>query len=147
MVLIGLSGIPVEIWTCLPDRQVSVELVTDLDRNIGMHEILRLDIGRVLLNVFNNAFYAVAEKSRQSLNGYQPKVTLTTKYIRSYKGKPGAVDIAISDNGSGISKKIIDKIFQPFFTTKPTGLETGLGLSLSYDIIKTQEGKIKVDSI
>ena len=131
----------------LPPGQAGfqVELVTDFDRTIGMQEIHRQDIGRVLLNLFNNAFYAVAEKSRQSLNGYQPKVTLTTRYIHASGTKPGELQIVIRDNGNGVQEKIRDKIFQPFFTTKPTGQGTGLGLSLSYDIIKAHGGEIIVE--
>ncbi|MGN6193619.1 MAG: sensor histidine kinase, partial [Ginsengibacter sp.] len=102
--------------------------------------IIAQDIGRVLLNLFNNAFYAVNEQKNKNLISYEPKVSVTTKKLEN------RVCIAVSDNGNGIPQKIIDKIFQPFFTTKPTGQGTGLGLSLSYDIIKAHGGEIKVES-
>lgn len=109
---------------------------------IGQINIMPQDIGRVLLNLFNNAFYAVNERSHQlSANGYQPAISVQTKKIND------KVEIRVSDNGVGIPQNIIDKIFQPFFTTKPTGEGTGLGLSLGYDIItKQHNGKIKVES-
>jgi two-component system NtrC family sensor kinase len=98
------------------------------------------DISRVLINLFNNAFYAVEEKKRQ-LNGmYEPAVSVCTKKL------DGKVEIHVEDNGNGIPQNIVDKIFQPFFTTKPTGQGTGLGLSLSYNIIKAHNGTIVVDS-
>jgi two-component system, NtrC family, sensor kinase len=101
------------------------------------------DIGRVLLNLFNNAFYAVTQKNAStSFAGqqYEPTVSVCTKKLQ------GKVEIHIKDNGVGIPKKVADKIFQPFFTTKPTGQGTGLGLSLSYDIIKAHNGEIKVET-
>jgi C4-dicarboxylate-specific signal transduction histidine kinase len=94
----------------------------------------------VLLNLFNNAFYAVNEKSKLSSNGYQPTVSVITKK------KDDKITISVSDNGNGIPPNIVDKIYQPFFTTKPTGQGTGLGLSLSYDIIKAHGGEIKVNT-
>jgi len=103
------------------------------------------DIGRVLLNLFNNAFYAVNEKLKAQgsqlaaqSNSYVPTVTIVTKKLNN------KIEIKVSDNGPGIPNKIVDKIFQPFFTTKPTGHGTGLGLSLAYDIIKAHSGEIKV---
>ncbi|HYK44221.1 MAG TPA: ATP-binding protein, partial [Parafilimonas sp.] len=110
------------------------------------------DIGRVLLNLYNNAFYAVSEKlaAQGSLltaqdseleakdRRYLPTVTLVTKKSSN------KIEITVKDNGPGIPQNIVDKIFQPFFTTKPTGQGTGLGLSLSYDIIKAHGGEIKV---
>jgi len=98
------------------------------------------DIGRVLLNLFNNAFYAVTEKVKQQGDDHKPAISVCTKQI------DGKVEIHVKDNGNGIPQKVIDKIFQPFFTTKPTGQGTGLGLSLSYDIIKAHGGEIKVNS-
>jgi len=92
------------------------------------------------LNLFNNAFYAVNEQKNKNLISYEPKVSVTTKKSEN------RVCITVSDNGNGIPQKILDKIFQPFFTTKPTGQGTGLGLSLSYDIIKVHGGEIKVES-
>ncbi len=97
-------------------------------------------MGRVFMNIYNNAFYSLNEKAKKQIPGYKPEITVTTKR------EVDKVIITIRDNGLGISKKSIDKIFQPFFTTKPTGLGTGLGLSLSYDIIKAHEGELKVES-
>jgi signal transduction histidine kinase len=92
----------------------------------------------VILNLITNAFYAVNERSKQGIAGYEPTVEVSTR-------KEGdKVLIAVKDNGDGIPQKILDKIFQPFFTTKPTGQGTGLGLSLSYDIVKAHGGEIKV---
>jgi signal transduction histidine kinase len=98
------------------------------------------DIGRVLLNLYNNAFYAVNEKKKAILNGYEPTVTVSTGK------KDHTIEVRVKDNGSGIPPNLVDKIFQPFFTTKPTGQGTGLGLSLSYDIIKAHGGTIEVQS-
>ncbi|MEO6636911.1 MAG: ATP-binding protein, partial [Ginsengibacter sp.] len=111
---------------------------TDFDPAIGKIKVIQQDIGRLLLNIFNNAFYAVAEKKRQQPDNYEPCVSVSTKKIND------RIEIKISDNGNGIPQNILDKIFQPFFTTKPTGQGTGLGLSLSYDIIKAHGGEIKV---
>jgi two-component system, NtrC family, sensor kinase len=94
----------------------------------------------MLLNIYNNAFYAVHEKSKQQSNGFLPMIFVSTKKLGDI------IQIVIKDNGNGISKKVIDKIFQPFFTTKPAGRGTGLGLSLSYDIIKAHGGEIKVNT-
>jgi signal transduction histidine kinase len=95
----------------------------------------------VILNLINNAFYTVNEKRKQVSNGYEPMVTVTTKKIND------KIEISVKDNGSGIPQKVLDKIFQPFFTTKPTGQGTGLGLSLSYDIItKGHDGEINVNT-
>jgi len=94
----------------------------------------------VLLNLYNNAFYAVNEKQKQNLNGYDPTVTVATTK------RDGRVEIRVKDDGNGIPQKIFDKIFQPFFTTKPTGQGTGLGLSLAYDIVKAHGGEIKVET-
>jgi two-component system, NtrC family, sensor kinase len=113
---------------------------TDFDPSIGKINIIPQDIGRVLLNLFNNAFYAVKEQKSQNLISYEPTVSVTTKKCDNH------VIITVSDNGNGIPQNIVDKIFQPFFTTKPTGEGTGLGLSLSYDILKAHGGEIKVES-
>ena len=94
----------------------------------------------MLLNLYNNAFYAVTEKAKQQPKNYEPTVSVSTKKINN------KVELTVKDNGNGISQKVIDKIFQPFFTTKPTGEGTGLGLSLSYDIIKAHGGEIKVQT-
>src|SRR5678816_1656141 len=93
------------------------------------------EIGRVIINLINNSFYAVSEKKRTVSNGYEPMVTVSTKAVKPPLGGLGVVEIRVVDNGNGIPQKVLDKIFQPFFTTKPTGQGTGLGLSLSYDIV------------
>jgi two-component system, NtrC family, sensor kinase len=121
------------------DKDFNTGIVTEFDNSIGEINIVKQDIGRVLLNLYNNAFYAVSEKKKEHV-GYMPTVTVITKRIGEQ------TEIRIADNGNGIPKHIIDKVFQPFFTTKPTGEGTGLGLSLSYDIIKTHGGEIKVES-
>ena len=122
------------------DKNFNAEMITDFDNSIGKINIIPQDIGRVFLNLFNNAFYAVNEqKSRNSIS-YEPTISVTTKKSDNH------VLITVRDNGNGISKNIVDKIFQPFFTTKPTGQGTGLGLSLSYDIVKAHGGEIRVES-
>ena len=116
---------------------------TDFDESIEKINIIPQDIGRVLLNLYNNAFYAVSEKNKQQSAvqaNYEPTVSVSTKNLN------GKVEIRVKDNGNGIPQKILDKIFQPFFTTKPTGQGTGLGLSLSYDIIKAHGGELKVET-
>ncbi len=122
------------------DKEFNAILKTDFDEGIGNINIIPQDIGRVLLNLYNNAFYAVSEKKKQLADSYEPTIIVSSKKIND------KVEIAVSDNGNGIPQKIVDKIFQPFFTTKPTGQGTGLGLSLSYDIIKAHGGEIKVKS-
>ncbi|MEO6818804.1 MAG: ATP-binding protein, partial [Ginsengibacter sp.] len=118
------------------------KMETDFDERIGKINIISQDIGRVLLNLISNAFYAVNEKAQSPglKASFDPTVTIVTRKLE------GKVEIGVSDNGNGIPQNIIDKIFQPFFTTKPTGQGTGLGLSLSYDIVKAQGGEIKVES-
>jgi two-component system NtrC family sensor kinase len=120
------------------DASFNATMQTDFDASIGKIEIIPQDIGRVLLNLYNNAFYAVAEKREKQHEGYEPTVSVSS---RKHNEK---VEIRVKDNGNGIPQKVIDKIFQPFFTTKPTGQGTGLGLSLSYDIVKAHGGEIKV---
>ncbi len=110
------------------------------DPELGKINVVPQEIGRVILNLISNAFYAVNEKAKQSVKGYQPAVRLSTRRDN------GKVFIAVSDNGTGIPQKVVDKIFQPFFTTKPTGEGTGLGLSLSYDIVKAHGGELKVET-
>jgi len=113
---------------------------TEFDESIGNINIIPQDSGRVLLNLINNAFYVVNEKSKQNIAGYEPTVEVSTK-------KEGdSVLVIVQDNGNGIPQKILNKLFQPFFTTKPTGQGTGLGLSLSYDIVKAHGGDIKVNT-
>jgi signal transduction histidine kinase len=122
------------------NKDFNVSMTTHFDQSVDLVQVVPQDIGRVLLNLYNNAFYAGYEKKKLDPNGYEPTVFVGTK-------KSGnKVEIRIKDNGTGIPQKIIDKIFQPFFTTKPTGEGTGLGLSLSYDIIKVHDGDIKVDT-
>ncbi len=122
------------------EKLFNSDFKTDFDESIGNINIIPQDIGRVLLNVFNNAFYTVNEKKKVSGNGYQPLIKISTKKLKD------KVEIKVIDNGNGIPQKALDKIFQPFFTTKPTGQGTGLGLSLSYDIIKAHGGEIKVET-
>ncbi len=119
-------------------------LKTDFDENIGNIHIIPQDIGRVLLNLINNAFYAVMEKKKILSESYEPIVTVSTS-LNPLSGGRGAI-ISVKDNGNGIPQKVLDKIFQPFFTTKPAGQGTGLGLSLSYDIVKAHGGEIKVET-
>jgi two-component system NtrC family sensor kinase len=110
------------------DATFNATINSDLDNSIGKIKIVLLDISRVLLNLFNNAFYAVNEK-KAKLNGvFEQTISVCTKKINNN------IEIQVKDNGNGIPQNIIDKIFQPFFTTKPTGQGTGLGLSLSYDM-------------
>jgi signal transduction histidine kinase len=133
------------------DKSFNAELVTDFDESVGMLNVVPQDLGRVILNLITNAFYAVNEKAKSDIEGYQPTVTVSSKLTPLLGGAGGGsqvVKIAISDNGNGIPEDIVDKIFQPFFTTKPTGQGTGLGLSMSYDIItKGHGGELKVSSV
>ena len=122
------------------DKTFNTALETDFDETLGHVNIIPGDIGRVLLNLYNNAFYAVAEKKNHQGENYKPLVAVRTKKVGS------KVEIYVTDNGNGIPDKIKEKIFQPFFTTKPTGQGTGLGLSLSYDIVKAHGGMIEVKS-
>jgi signal transduction histidine kinase len=122
------------------DKSFNATMKTDFDESIGNINIVQQDIGRVVLNLINNAFYVVDEKKKQIDVGYEPTVSVSTKKINS------KVEIKVADNGNGIPQKVLDKIFQPFFTTKPTGQGTGLGLSLSYDIVKAHGGELKVET-
>ncbi len=124
------------------DKSFNATLKTDFDETIGNINIIPQDMGRVILNLITNAFYVVDERFRQAQRDshYYPTVSVGTK-------KEGnKVLISVKDNGNGIPQKILDKIFQPFFTTKPTGQGTGLGLSLSYDIVKAHGGELKVET-
>ncbi|HLY68389.1 MAG TPA: ATP-binding protein, partial [Puia sp.] len=122
------------------DKAFNATMKTDFDPGIGKINIIPQDIGRVLLNLYNNAFYALAERRKSEGEGYEPTIFVGTR-------KSGNnVLITVRDNGNGIPQRVIDKIFQPFFTTKPTGQGTGLGLSLSYDIVKAHGGEIKVET-
>jgi signal transduction histidine kinase len=122
------------------EKSFSATIKTDFDSSNGKINVVPQDIGRVLLNLFNNAFYAVMQKKKEAEDSYEPTVYVSTKKL------DGKIEIHVSDNGVGIPEKVVDKIFQPFFTTKPTGQGTGLGLSLSYDIIKAHRGEIKVET-
>ncbi|HXL56264.1 MAG TPA: ATP-binding protein, partial [Chitinophagaceae bacterium] len=126
------------------DKTFNAKFETDFDNSIEKISIIPQDIGRVLLNLFNNAFYAVSEKQKTADENYKPLVTVATKSPSPLE--KGWVEVIVTDNGNGIPKKVVDKIFQPFFTTKPTGEGTGLGLSLSYDIIKAHGGQITVET-
>ena len=129
------------------DKSFNAELVINLDSTLPVINIVPQDIGRVLLNLFNNAFYAVQSRQKKTDGeSFKPVVEITTKLHASATGSKEAV-ITIKDNGTGIPDDIKDKILQPFFTTKPTGEGTGLGLSLSYDIVvKGHGGSIDVES-
>jgi len=125
------------------DKLFNATMKTDFDEGIGNINIIPQDIGRVILNLITNAFYAVNEKTLSAVAGptavkYEPNVSISTKKIND------KVEIKVTDNGNGIPQKVLDKIFQPFFTTKPTGQGTGLGLSLAYDIVKAHGGELKV---
>jgi two-component system, NtrC family, sensor kinase len=143
------------------DKSFNVTMKTDFDPNIGLINIVPQDIGRVILNLITNAFYAVssspapkspegedpsAPKSPKGDFLYVPTVTVITKRKPPSGGLGAGVEIRVEDNGPGIPQNILDKIFQPFFTTKPTGQGTGLGLSLSYDIVKAHGGELKVET-
>ena len=120
------------------DKSFNASMKTDFDPGIGNINVIPQDIGRVILNLITNAFYVVDEKKKLIGEGYEPTVSVSTK-------KDGNnIFISVVDNGNGIPQHVLDKIFQPFFTTKPTGEGTGLGLSLSYDIVKAHGGEIKV---
>ena len=122
------------------DKTFNASIKTDFDAGVGWVEVIPQDIGRVVLNLLTNAFYAVNEKKKNAGNGYDPTVSVSTKK------NSDTVEIVVSDNGDGIPAHVMDKIFQPFFTTKPTGQGTGLGLSLSYDIVKAHGGELKVET-
>ena len=132
------------------DKSFNATMKTDFDNSIGNINIIPQDIGRTVLNLLTNAFYAVQQKQKESAQEmtsfqkmsslYEPTVSVSTKKTG------GKVKIIVSDNGNGIPPKVLDKIFQPFFTTKPSGEGTGLGLSLSYDIIKAHSGELKVET-
>jgi two-component system NtrC family sensor kinase len=123
------------------DKLFNAELVTNFDDKLPAINVVQQDIGRALLNLFNNAFYAVSQKQKKAGNDYKAEVSVTTAF------ENGQVIIKVKDNGTGIPDDIKDKIMQPFFTTKPTGEGTGLGLSLTYDIVvKGHGGNIAVNS-
>ncbi len=128
------------------DKTFNAEIKTAFAEGLLLAAVVPQDVGRVLLNLFTNAFYAVQQKQKETGGNYQPKVELTTRAATSVKGATG-IEIVVKDNGTGIADNIRDKIMQPFFTTKPTGQGTGLGLSMSYDIIvKGHGGNIDISS-
>ncbi len=123
------------------DKSFNAILKTDFDHSIGNINIVPQEIGNVLINLFNNAFYALSAKALAKNDGnYEPTLLLKTRKLDK------KIDIIVQDNGGGIPQKVLDKIFQPFFTTKPTGQGTGLGLSLSYDIVKAHGGELSVET-
>jgi signal transduction histidine kinase len=122
------------------DKSFNASLKTDFDSSIGKINIVSEEIGRVILNLLNNAFYAITEKKRMNPEGYEPTVSINTRKVGD------KIQIEVKDNGNGIPQNVLDKIFQPFFTTKPTGQGTGLGLSLAYDMVKTHGGELKVET-
>jgi len=142
------------------DKSFNATMEANFDPKLPKLEIIPQDIGRVILNLVNNAFYAVNERSKKGEEGYEPTVSINTLRVDSplgvglpasqqaggEKSKNELIQITIKDNGYGIPAHIKDKIFQPFFTTKPTGQGTGLGLSLSYDIVKAHGGELLVES-
>ncbi len=130
------------------DKEFNASLVTDFDTSIGKIDVMPQDLGRVFLNLFTNAFYAVSEKKRklaalpEGAGGYKPEVKIATKKFDN------KLFIRVTDNGTGMPEHVKAKIFQPFFTTKPTGQGTGLGLSMSYDIITNAHGgTLDVDTV
>ena len=138
------------------DKSFNAVFKTELDKTLPKIKVIPQDIGRVLLNLINNAFYIVNEKAKSPLTSqggtsenikeYKPQVIVKTTYLPSLGGEKGVVVVSVADNGPGIPDSIKEKIFQPFFTTKPTGQGTGLGLSLSYDIVKAHGGTTSVKS-
>lgn len=122
------------------DKSFNATMETHFSPGIEPVNVIPQDMGRVILNLINNAFYAVTEKKKQSSVDYKPTVWVSTKKIN------GTIELKVKDNGIGIPKKALDKIFQPFFTTKPSGQGTGLGLSMSYDIIKAHGGELRVET-
>jgi signal transduction histidine kinase len=123
------------------DKSFNAAIQTRFDEKIGKIDLVPQDMGRVLLNLFNNAFYAVNEKKKTAPPDYEPTIQVMTRLDEQQ------VKIRVKDNGTGIPQAVMNNIFQPFFTTKPAGAGTGLGLSLSYDIVKAHGGELKVKSI
>ncbi len=122
------------------DKSFNAALHTAYGENVGKVNIIPQDIGRVILNLIMNAFYAVNERKKTAGEGFDPAVSVSTNRFQNH------IEIKVKDNGPGIPQNVVDKIFQPFFTTKPTGQGTGLGLSLSYDIVKAHGGEIRVET-
>ncbi|HEY5916674.1 MAG TPA: ATP-binding protein, partial [Chryseolinea sp.] len=131
------------------DKSFNAKIETYFDPTLDKINVIPQEIGRVVLNLVNNAFYAANEKMNNNIPGFQPKISVTTKKHSARADDPvgrAKIEISVRDNGAGIPQKVLDKIFQPFFTTKPTGQGTGLGLSLSYDIVKVHNGELKVET-
>jgi signal transduction histidine kinase len=123
------------------DKEFNITIEKDYDQSLEKINVIPQDLSRVFLNIINNACYAAYDKKKKSDDDFSPLLKVSTK---SFNGK---VEIRIGDNGNGMPADILDKIFQPFFTTKPTGEGTGLGLSLSYDIVtKVHGGELKVET-
>lgn len=122
------------------DKSFNATINTNFDNSIGAINVVGQDIGRVILNLITNAFYSINERQKQEKTNYAPAINVSTRKEND------KIYISVADNGNGVLQSVMDKIFNPFFTTKPSGLGTGLGLSLSYDIIKQHEGNISVES-
>ena len=122
------------------DKSFNVNFHLEIDENLPKIRVVPQEMGRLLLNLINNAFYAVDKKAKAEGNGFMPEVTVILKKLNE------GIEIRVKDNGNGIPAGLKEKIFQPFFTTKPTGEGTGLGLSLSYDIIMAHDGEILLES-
>ncbi|HOY17056.1 MAG TPA: ATP-binding protein [Haliscomenobacter sp.] len=128
------------------DNSFNANMETHFDESLPKVEVIPQDIGRVLLNLINNAFYAVNDRAKQGISDYSPTVMVSTRWLSAVEAE-NAIEISVKDNGNGIPDGIHDKIFQPFFTTKPTGQGTGLGLSLAYDIVtKGHGGSLDINS-
>jgi signal transduction histidine kinase len=132
------------------EKNFNVDIKSYLSNGLPDVPMIRQDIGRVLLNIVNNAFHAVMERNSKAPAGYQPTVTIKTFIPADSRITAGKsvrmICMSIGDNGTGIPEALQKKIFQPFFTTKPTGQGTGLGLSLSYDIIRAHGGELTLES-
>lgn len=123
------------------DPQFNCDIAREYDESIGLVDVIPQDVGRVFINLLNNAFYAVGEKAKTTNGAYQPVVAVSTRRVND------RVEVVVKDNGPGIPESVRKKIFEPFFTTKPTGSGTGLGLSLSHDIVTREHGgSMQVDS-
>ena len=122
------------------DKSFNTELLTEFQPNLPKINLVPQDFSRVIINLLSNAFFAVHERSKKETISFSPKVIITTKHLNNF------LYITVSDNGDGIPESIKDKIFQPFFTTKPTGQGTGLGLSIVYDIVKVHGGELRIEN-
>jgi len=123
------------------DQSFNVKIETDFDPAVGKMSVVPQDLSRAFLNIVNNACYAANDKRKSATNGFNPTVRVSARSL------PGSVEIRIRDNGNGIPASVREKVFNPFFTTKPAGVGTGLGLSLSYDIItQVHQGEISIDT-